>query len=68
MEFTIKPPKGCKTTDIKKEITMDNGIIKTILTYPNGFTITSVIKGDEQVVTPSGQLIDLGNNIYQVPN
>lgn len=68
MEFTIKPPEGCSGEDIKKEITMNGDIIKTVLTYPNGFTITSVIKGDKQTVTPSGELIDLGNGVFQIPN
>jgi len=47
---------------------MSNNIVETKLTYPNGFTVTSVISGSEQIVTPSGELIDLGNGIYQIPN
>lgn len=68
MNITIKPPTGCSYNDIKKEVTMDNDVITTKLTYPNGFTVTSVIKGEEQLITPSGELIDLGNGVYQVPN
>lgn len=68
MNFTIKPPAGCKVEDIKIESTMSNNIIETKLTYPNGFTITSIVKGEEQTITPSGELIDLGNGCYQVPN
>lgn len=68
MNITIKPPKGCNQNDIKKEITMDNNIIKTVITYPNGFVVTSIIKEDEHIITPSGQLIDLGDGVYQVPN
>ena len=47
---------------------MTNDIIETKLTYPNGFTVTSVICGDDQTITPSGELVDLGNGVYQVPN
>lgn len=68
MNITIKPPKGCNPNDIKKQVTMDRDIITTVLTYPNGFTVTSVISGKDQVVTPSGELIDLGDGVYQVPN
>lgn len=68
MEVTIKPPEGCKAEDIKIESKMSNNIVETKLTYPNGFTVTSVISGSEQIVTPSGELIDLGNGIYQIPN
>ena len=68
MQFKIKPPEGCKAKDIKIESKMINDIIETKLTYPNGFTVTSVICGDDQTITPSGELVDLGNGVYQVPN
>ena len=68
MQFKIKPPEGCKAKDIKIECEMTNDIIETKLTYPNGFTVTSVICGDDQTITPSGELVDLGNGVYQVPN
>ena len=68
MQFKIKPPEGCKAKDIKIESKMTNDIIETKLTYPNGFTVTSVIYGDDQTITPSGELVDLGNGVYQVPN
>ena len=68
MQFKIKPPEGCKAKDIKIESKMTNDIIETKLTYPNGFTVTSVICGDDQTITPSGELVDLGNEVYQVPN
>ena len=68
MEFTIKPPEGCKANDIKIESRITNNVVETKLIYPNGFTVTSVICGDNQTVTPSGELIDLGNGVYQVPN
>lgn len=66
--FTIKPPEGCKIEDIKIESKMMNGRVETKLTYPNGFTVTSVINENGQVVTPSGNLIDLGNVVFQIPN
>ena len=68
MQFKIKPPEGCKAKDIKIESKMTNDIIETKLTYPNGFTVTSVICGDDQTITPSGELVDLGNGVCQVPN
>lgn len=68
MQFKIKPPEECKAKDIKIESKMTNDIIETKLTYPNGFTVTSVICGDDQTITPSGELVDLGNGVYQVPN
>ena len=68
MQFKIKPPEGCKAKDIKIESKMTNDIIETKLTYPNGFTVTSVICGDDQTITPIGELVDLGNGVYQVPN
>lgn len=68
MGFIIKPPKGCTANDLKKTVTMENDTITVVVTYPNGFTVTSVIKGDEQIVTPSGKLIDLGDGVFQVPN
>ena len=68
MQFKIKPPEGCKAKDIKIESKMTNDIIETKLTYPNGFTVTSVICGDDQTITPSGELVDLRNGVYQVPN
>ena len=68
MQFKIKPPEGCKAKDIKIESKMTNDIIETKLTYPNGFTVTSVICGDDQTITPSEELVDLGNGVYQVPN
>ena len=68
MQFKIKPPEGYKAKDIKIESKMTNDIIETKLTYPNGFTVTSVICGDDQTITPSGELVDLGNGVYQVPN
>ena len=68
MQFKIKPPEGCKAKDIKIESKMTNDIIETKLTYPNGFTVTSVICSDDQTITPSGELVDLGNGVYQVPN
>ena len=68
MQFKIKPPEGCKAKDIKIESKMTNDIIETKLTYPNGFTVTSVICGADQTITPSGELVDLGNGVYQVPN
>ena len=68
MQFKIKPSEGCKAKDIKIESKMTNDIIETKLTYPNGFTVTSVICGDDQTITPSGELVDLGNGVYQVPN
>ena len=68
MQFKIKPPEGCKAKDIKIESKMTNDIIETKLTYPNSFTVTSVICGDDQTITPSGELVDLGNGVYQVPN
>lgn len=66
--ITIKPPEGCKPGEIKKDITMLGDKTTVVLTYPSGFTIKTVIQGDEQLITPSGELIDLGNGIYQVPN
>lgn len=68
MEFVIKPPEGCSVENIKKEITMENDTIKVVMTYPNGFTLTSIIKGENQTVIPSGKLIDLGDGVYQIPN
>lgn len=68
MQFKIKPPEGCKAKDIKIESKMTNDIIETKLTYPNGFTVTSVICDDDQTITPSGELVDLGNGVYQIPN
>lgn len=64
MNFTIKPPEGCKVEDIKIESKMTNDTVETKLTYPNGFTVTSVINENGQVVTPSGDLIDLGNGVF----
>ena len=49
-------------------MSITNNIVETKLTYPNGFTLTSVINGNEQVTTPSGELISLGNGVYQIPN
>lgn len=42
---------------------MTNNTIETKLTYPNGFTLTSIINENGQVVTPSGNLIDLSNSV-----
>lgn len=68
MEFRIKPPKGCSPDEIKKEITMNDDVVKVVITYPNGFTVTSLIRNDEQTVIPSGNLIDLGNGVFQIPD
>lgn len=68
MAFSIMAPKGCKKEDIKIESKITNNVIETIVTYPNGFTIKSIINGDKQTVIPSGKLIDLGNGDFQVPN
>ena len=68
MNFTIKPPEGCKVEDIKIESKTTNNTVETKLTYPNGFTVNSIINENGQVVTPSGDLIDLGNGVFQIPN
>lgn len=65
--ITIKPPEGCNPKDIKKDITILDDVTTVILTYPNGFQMKTIIKGDEYNVTLSGELIDLGNGIFQVP-
>lgn len=68
MNFTIKPPEGCKVEDIKIETNMTKDTVTTIVTYPNGFTVTSIVKGSEQTIVPSGKLIDLGDGVFQIPN
>ena len=68
MNIEIKPPVGCTAEDLKIESKMECNIIESKVTYPNGCTVTSIIKGTEQTIIPSGELIDLGNGVYQVPN
>lgn len=68
MDITILPPKGCNPEDIKTVTTTEKGVTTILMIYPNGFTVTGVSKDGKQTLTPSGQLIDLGNGIYQVPN
>ena len=68
MDITILPPEGCKPEEIKTITTTENGVTTLLMIYPNGFTVTGVSKDGQQTLTPSGQLIDLGNGVYQVPN
>jgi len=67
-QITIKPPNGCLEKDINKSIDMTDEKIIVTLTYPNGFVVQSTIIGDEQNIVTSGDLIDLGDGVFQVPN
>lgn len=68
MQHIIKPPKGCSFQDIKSDIQIIDGKIVVKLTYPNGFVITDNFDGETHSLITSGELIDLGNGIFQVPN
>ena len=68
MGFTIKAPEGCKTEDIKIETKMLKNTIETTVTYPNGFFVKAIMDGVKNTLIPSGELIDLGNGDFQIPN
>ena len=65
----ILNPKDCNPNDIKKTIIQENSDLKIITEYPNGFKITLDLNSDCTFnITTSGKLVNLGNDIYQVPN
>lgn len=69
MTTQILNPEGCDPKDIKRTIIEENGFLKIVSTYPNGFVLT--IERDSEnnfKIIPSGEVIDLGNGVYQIPN
>lgn len=69
MKTKILNPERCNPNDIKRTISEENGITKIVSTYPNGFTLT--IEQDDKgnfTITPSGEVINLGNGVFQIPN
>ena len=69
MRTQILNPKGCNPNDIQRTIHTENGITKIVSKYPNGFVLT--IDQDSEgnfTITPSGEVIDLGNGVFQIPD
>lgn len=69
MTTKILNPKGCNPNDIQRTTYTENGVTKIISKYPNGFTL--IIEEDQNggfTITPSGELIDLGNGVFQIPD
>ena len=64
----ILAPNGCSSEEIKKSVTIEGNTIKTVLTYPNGFVLTVLYENGIFNVSSNGELIDLGNGFYQIPN
>lgn len=69
MGTKILNPEGCDPNDIECVITNENGVMKIVSNYPNGFVLT-IEHGKDGVftITPSGEVINLGNGVYQIPN
>lgn len=69
MGTKILNPEGCDPNDIERFITNENGVMKIVSTYPNGFVLTIEHGKDGAfTITPSGEVINLGNGVYQIPN
>ena len=68
--ITILNPEGCNPNDIKKTIVQKGDKLEKIVTeYPNGFTITMDYDTEGSFkIHASDDLIDLGNDTYQIPN
>ncbi len=69
MRTKILNPEGCNPNDIQRKTSIENGITRIISKYPNGFTLT--IEQDQNgnfTIIPSGEVIDLGNGVFQIPN
>lgn len=69
MRTQILNPKGCNPNDIQRTIHTENGITKIVSKYPNGFVLT--VDQDAEgnfTITPSGEVIDLGNGVFQIPD
>lgn len=69
MRTKILNPEGCNPNDIQRKASIENGITRIISKYPNGFTLT--IEQDQNgnfTIIPSGEVIDLGNGVFQIPN
>ena len=64
----ILAPNGCSKEDIKNSVTIEGNTIKTVLIYPNGFVLTVLYENGIYNISSNGELIDLGNGVYQIPN
>lgn len=65
----ILNPKGCNPNDIQRTIHTENGITRIVSKYPNGFVLTveQDVDGNFTII-PSGEVIDLGNGVFQIPD
>jgi hypothetical protein len=65
----ILNPKGCNPNDIQRTIHTEHGITRIVSKYPNGFVLT--VEQDVDVnftIISSGEVIDLGNGVFQIPD
>lgn len=67
MEMEIKNPKNCNWIDVKKEITQTADCITTVLTYPNGFVMTTVQHAGEIKIDTNRPLINNGDGTFSIP-
>lgn len=68
MEMKILQPKNCDFSKVKHEIVQkDEKIIDTV-TYPNGFVLILEQTADSINVTPSRPLIQVSENVFQIPD
>lgn len=65
----ILNPKGCNPNDIQRTIHTENGITRIVSKYPNGFVLTveQDVDGNFTII-PNGEVIDLGNGVFQIPD
>lgn len=65
----ILNPKGCNPNDIQRTIHTENGITRIVSKYPNGFflTVEQDVDGNFTII-PSGEIIDIGNGVFQIPD
>lgn len=69
MKVQILNPKGCNPNDIQRTTHIENGVTRIASKYPNGFVLT--VDQDAEgnfTISPSGEIIDLGNGVYQIPD
>lgn len=65
----ILNPKGCNPNDIQRTIHTEHGITRIVSKYPNSFVLTveQDVDGNFTII-PSGEVIDLGNGVFQIPD
>lgn len=68
MEMKLLQPKNCDFSKIKKEFVQTPEKIITKVTYPSGVVLVFEQTADQINVSSSKPLIQVSENVYQIPD